>query len=113
MNKRQTIIGLFVVASLSGCYYDNEESLYPKPIVAEVKWSTNIKPIIDVNCATQFCHGAIAISPDLTTYEKVFANRDRIKVRAVVEGTMPISAPLNPSMRDALAKWIDAGAPNN
>jgi hypothetical protein len=113
MKNKILIISCLVVFVFAGCYYDNEEELYGTPIVADVKWSTNIKSIIDVNCATQFCHGVSAISPDLTTYEKVFAHRDRIKARAVVEGTMPKAGPLSPAMRDALAKWLDAGAPNN
>ncbi|MFN4971895.1 MAG: hypothetical protein ACK45I_01785 [Bacteroidota bacterium] len=108
-----TIIGLLTIACMSACYYDKEEELYPAAAVTDFKWSTTIKPIIDVNCATPYCHSASAVSPDLTTYEKVFSNRDRVKARAVTEGTMPKSGPLNTSQRNALAKWIEAGAPNN
>ena len=111
--KKNIIIGLLVITVLSACYHDKEEELYPTATITDVKWSTTIKPIIDVSCATQYCHGTGSVPPELTTYEKVFANKDRVKARAVIEGTMPKSGPLITSQRNALAKWIEDGAPNN
>lgn len=107
----------------SSCKNDNDEEQNPKKEEPQdttttpkdtVSWSLDVKPIIDAKCSISGCH-ANAQSPLLKTYTSVFANRARIKVRAVTEGTMPPSgaSPLNATEKEQLGKWIDAGALNN
>ncbi len=122
------IIALLVVAGIfhSCIKNDNDEEQNPKPKEQEqptdttttpadtVKWSAHIKPIIDTRCAVSGCH-ANSASPNLRTYAQVFANRARIKVRAVNDGTMPPSShtQLTATQKEQLGKWIDAGALEN
>lgn len=103
----------------TGCYYDNEEELYPNAGGSNtpsdsVSYSATIAPMMASNCTTPGCHATGAQSPDLTSYTGVFNNRERVKIRAV-DGPnwMPAAGPMSQSNRTNLGKWIDAGAPNN
>lgn len=103
---------------LSGCYYDNEEELYPNTkndTTTIVRWTVHIKPIIDANCATSGCHSTGAQSPDLSTHQGVFDSKDRVKARAVDgnPSSMPASGLMSAANRDKIAKWIAAGAKND
>lgn len=106
---------------LVGCYYDNEEQLYPNsgntntPDTGVVSYTTTIAPLIATNCATPGCHAAGGLSPNLSTYQGVFNARDRVNARAVnLNPTpMPPSGAMSPANRNALSKWITAGALNN
>lgn len=106
------LLGIFTIA---GCYYDNEEVLYPKPALADsVSFSTHISPLIRQNCAVSGCHAGTQ-SPVLTTHQQIFGTRDRIKARAV-DGSptpMPPTGLLPKEQRDKIASWINAGAPDN
>ena len=104
--------------SLSACYYDKEEELYPNSFsknndTTAVTYALTIAPMLATNCNN--CHKPGGDSPDLTNYSNVFAKKDKIKARAV-DGTptpMPASGLMNLSNRNKLAAWIAAGAPNN
>jgi hypothetical protein len=110
---------LITLASLSGCYYDNEDDLYGKipPIndTTVISYAATIQPMIANNCATSGCHVGGAQSPNLSTYQGVFTSRGNIRSRAV-EGNpswMPAAGPMSEANRNALGKWIDDGALNN
>ncbi len=115
--NKQWMAGL-VMLVFAGCYYDNEEELYPSPAsptnipdTVVVSYSATIAPMIATNCT---CH-SVGQSPNLTTYQGVYNNRGVVKSRAV-NGTpkwMPAAGPMSQANRDSLAKWIDSGAPNN
>jgi hypothetical protein len=111
------VLGLCV---LTGCYYDNEEELYPVTSTTSgqndtipVTYAGDIAPMIAANCATSGCHVANAQVPDLSDYAKLSANITRVKVRAIDLKTMPASGPLSSANIEKLRKWIDAGALNN
>lgn len=118
--KKSWIIGMAMLA-LAGCYYDNEEELYPNSggstttTMDTVSYSTTIAPMMVTNCTTTpGCHISGGTSPNLTTHQGVANNRDLIKERAVTgPNWMPASGPMSKADRDNLGKWIDAGAPNN
>jgi hypothetical protein len=118
MRTKQLII-LLAVFVMAGCYYDNEDELYPNnggtviDTSQTVSYAADIKPIIDGNCATSNCHVSGAQSPALTNYQQTQSNSARIKVRAVEQKDMPSSGPLSASDISKLQKWIDGGSPNN
>lgn len=110
------LLGSFLLA---GCYYDNEEELYPASPnpndTAEVSYAASIQPMIAQNCAIPGCHVANAQSPDLSSYAGLFANKDRAKARAV-DGSptpMPAAGLMSAENRNKLATWIAKGAKNN
>jgi|688.fasta_scaffold76443_3 hypothetical protein len=117
--KNIILISIFTSLFIAGCYYDNEEELFPnsQPTANDTsttaKWSTDIRPIMEVRCATSGCHVSGSQSPALQTYDQVFNNRVRVQVRACIEKTMPAGNALSSSDINKLNNWINAGAPNN
>ncbi len=104
------------IVSFESCYYDSEEELYPnsnQTDTSAVTWTLTVKPIIDQKCATAGCHVSGAQSPDLSTYQGVFNNKDRVKIRATELDNMPAAGALSQVNQDAIAKWINNGAINN
>jgi len=113
-------IWLFFTGSLfiMGCYYDNEEELYPGGAPCDLESITylnDIKPIIDTNCAISGCHVPGTSRKDLTTFQglKDIANDGRLEDRVIVQKDMPPSQPLSKCQMDKIQTWIDAGAPEN
>ncbi len=117
MNKIKLIVIVILVLNFSACYYDKEQTLYPNKFVVDtssVSYAAKVKPIIEGKCATSGCHDATAAgNVKLTTYTEVFAKKDRIKVRSIVEKTMPTAGPLSSTEISTLQRWLDQGAQNN
>lgn len=113
MNKL-ILLGL-ITFGLSSCYYDNGEELYPSTNcdTENLTYTNQIAPIILNNCSASGCHSSGGQPPLLTTYSEVSANLDRIRVRALVEKTMPTSGPLSSCAQEQLNQWIANGAPEN
>lgn len=118
--KKILYLILFGVIGLSGCYYDNEEELYPNSTTSAtdtgtVSYAATIAPMLAANCTTSGCHAANGQPPNLTTYQGVYNNRAVVKSRAVLGSPswMPAAGPMSSGNRNNLGKWIDAGAPNN
>jgi hypothetical protein len=116
----QHLLLTFVFTGLffTGCYYDNEEELYPGSVdcdVTNVDYSTVIKPIADSNCAISGCHVPGTGLPDLTTYVglKTIADNGKLNDRVVVRKDMPPSGPLSNCDIDKIEAWISQGAPEN
>lgn len=82
-----------------------------------VSFSTNIKRIIDANCAG--CHSSTTgTDPNAKakwsydgSYSNAFAKRDLIK-SLVSSGQMPQSGTLPQLVKDSVVCWVDKGAPN-
>lgn len=118
--KKTIYLLLFGILVLSGCYYDNEEELYPnsKQTISDttvISYAATIAPMMASNCTTPGCHASGQQSPDLTTHAGVSANKNIVKSRAV-DGSpswMPAAGAMSKANRDALAKWINDGALNN
>ena len=111
-----SIIALFV----SGCYYDNEQLLYPAPATGgcsgiNAKFSSDVAPIISAKCATAGCHNAASAAGGtvLETYAQISAKAVRIRQRCIVEKTMPPGGGLSTSEIAILNCWISSGIPNN
>lgn len=115
----------FLIATLSSslfsaCYYDNEETLYPKTELpadcdtTSLTYNGKIKAIINQNCAYAGCH-LNGQSPDLSNYDNVVASIERVKIRAIDQRSMPpsnASSTPNNCEISLLKTWIEKGAPN-
>lgn len=109
-----------MVATFTGCYYDNAELLYGgKGIIncttVSATFNATVHPIIQSKCATSGCHNAASASGGsvLETYDQIKAQTARINQRCVLDKTMPTSGPLPSAEIAAIKCWIDSGAPNN
>ena len=110
------LAGLFA----AGCYYDNEEDLYPSNCNTDnVSYATDIAPVVGVNCLV--CHSTAANlgGVRLEGYDaiKVWINNGRL-IGAVRRdpgfSPMPQNAPkLSACFIAKLEKWIADGAQNN
>jgi len=114
---------LIVIAlSVSGCYYDKEELLYPGNSVCDstaVKYSTAVLPIMSASCyschAGNFPSGGIK----LDTYSDLRVQALNGKLYGSISHSagysqMPKNLPQLSACKIATIKgWVDAGAPNN
>ena len=118
--RLSTIIFLFSF-TLSGCYYDKENELYPTKgncdTIGVMTYSGSIAPIMVANC--NICHSAGNPSGSVVT-----SNYDGL---SIVAKTGQLWADVNwegdpmPKGGDKLSvcdlakikKWVDAGSPNN
>jgi hypothetical protein len=83
-------------------------------VLSGTKYSTQIKSIIDTNCAISGCHVAGGAAPiTWTTIENVQSRAGDIKAKTQ-SGEMPKGGPKLPqSQIDLIACWVDDGALNN
>lgn len=113
------LLALAALLLLPGCYYDNEEELYPDTFcdTSAVTWSGTIEPMVQGNCAIPGCHVPGAQSPALTSYSAVKAIADEGKLLGVVVAGspyfMPPSGKLPACDQNKVQTWLDAGAPQN
>lgn len=73
-------IAIIGIATVVGCYYDKEDTLYPKNTTAkcdtvDVSYKNTIAGIMKTNCATSACHagGNPSAGIDLSTYAGIQA----------------------------------------
>lgn len=122
-------LSILVSVSLTSCYYDTEEELYPDSgsIVCDtvsVSYATDIVPIMNSKCSYSGCHAGsnAAAGIPLETYagvkEYLVANKARFISSIIWDGNasnMPKSA--STKMIDCnintIRAWINAGYPNN
>ena len=72
-------------------------------------YSRDIQPMFKSRCT--MCHGPGKMNPkDWTDYKTAVANKDVMKLRVVVQKTMPMGGWDQPS-RDKVGAWIDGGTP--
>jgi hypothetical protein len=112
---------LLVVSTVllnQGCYYDNEEELYPYAFcdsIDNVTYTSNIEQITKANCATSGCHTGTSPAGGLflDTYQQVktIGEDGRMSTRALVMQDMPPSGPLSACEMEAIQQWINNGTP--
>jgi hypothetical protein len=105
--------------AFSGCYYDKDEQLYPNDpshaktadCEAQLTYSSGIQTLISENCAYSGCHVSGSISPNLSTYDLVKSNKNKIVDRAITKKDMPKPTGMSSCNITKLKNWIDAGLP--
>jgi len=116
-NRQSIILALFILLGAS-CTNDKAELLNPpQKNACDTLNATfvTVKSIITTKCSSSRCHGAAGAKGGviLETYDQIKSKSDRIKQRAIIEKTMPPSAPLSTNDIAVLQCWFDAGMPNN
>jgi hypothetical protein len=107
---------MVVMLGSPGCYYDNEEELYPSNfcVTENISFNTSIRPLIQTRCALPGCHAGM-VSPDLTQDQNIhaIANDGRLKARVIdrIPPAMPPTGPLPSCETQQLQAWLDQGAP--
>ena len=126
MNMKNVVFlaaAALVLLSISSCYYDRESDLYPqaKCDVDSVKWSTTIRPIINLSCAYVGCHGGGTASGgiDLTAYAGVFGIAQNGSLVGSIEHQSNYTAMPNNNSKlpdcqiTQIRAWVAAGSQQN
>ncbi len=115
------IMALLFALSSTGCYYNNEEDLYPMNFcdTASVGYAAAIRPIIEAHCAIPGCHvpGGEG-NGDFTTYTALRAKVDGGSLLpSINQESNAVAMPPNGRLSDCeIAKitlWVQQGAPQN
>ena len=117
------IATLTFVALLLSCSYNKEQLPVPEAVPVDqnlpvITYTSHAKAIIDTKCAN--CHSSTPLpadyqmTPFLSNYAEVNNQKDRIEVRALVQGSMPEASSsrglLTQLEKDTIQMWIDQGA---
>lgn len=115
-----------IALSLTGCYNDNREDLYPQPPISScdtsvTAFAATIQPIITQNCALSGCHSgsAPAAGYDFTTYGGVKASVDAGRLLGALKhesgySSMPKNGTKLPDCEILkIETWKNRGAKNN
>jgi hypothetical protein len=115
------LIALALLLLIPGCYYDNEEELYPAVITCDtisVSYSSSVAPILTNSC--NGCHSSASASGGvvLDSYSQASVYALNGKLYGVVSHTRGSPMPKGGSKIDncsiaKIKKWAAAGAPNN
>jgi hypothetical protein len=82
-------------------------------VLSGIKLSVEIKTIIDASCAVSGCHVSGGAAVSFTTLANIISNAGQIK-SLTQSGTMPKGGDKLPQEQlNAIACWVDDGAPNN
>lgn len=123
---KQNIIFLFIISlccisTISGCYYDKEEWLYPDSAcdTTAVTYSTKVLPIVTSSCYS--CHAGSTPSGGvrLDSYNSLNTYVQNGKFWGAIShasgfSPMPKNASkLSECKLTIIRKWLDEGAPNN
>ena len=106
-------------AILSGCYYDNEENVYPKIVSStcdtlNINYVKNIEPLLNQYCTS--CHGVDGSGGiSLNSYDLVKASAERVYGSiAQLSGYSPMPQNGN-KLTDCKTRmvriWIDSNMP--
>ncbi len=126
--KKQLLIASTLIAIVTACAKKSVEEIAPAPVVtplpapapgtppvvvAKVKYTTDIKTIMDTKCAVSGCHEVNGVSPNLTNYNDVKGNITTILNRMNMgQGTgsfMPQGGAKTQTDIDKVTKWQTDG----
>ncbi len=95
-----------VVSDASGCEVAQEVK-----VKSGISFSGSVSEIIKNDCATSGCHNGSRF-PDLRVFKNIHDNASQIKV-VTGNGSMPPGGTLTQAEINAIACWVDDGAPAN
>lgn len=115
---------LLILLGASGCYYDNEEDLYPVPFVPlcdtlSISYQTHVQPLLATHCYT--CHDAASqfgnVNLEVFSSLQIFAQNGSL-LGALSHlpdySPMPQGGNRLPDCEIAqINAWIQAGSPQN
>lgn len=121
MARRIIKILLPAVILISGCYYDNEEDLYPSnPCVTEdMSYANDIAPIIQANCFACHSTGSNLAGILLDSYSGLKQAVDNGRLLGAINhlsGFSPMpkdASKLSACNIQKIESWVNAGTPNN
>jgi uncharacterized membrane protein len=108
-----SIVVVFSIVFISCSKKDSDETSTPPPSAncsgTPGPLFTAVKNMMQANC--QSCHNNSIANGGMnwTVDCNIVANKDRIKIRAVEQGTMPPTGALPQSEKDKITAWINAG----
>ena len=112
---RNLLSTLIILVVVSACGNENIEDLAAVGPCDDVSLTTDVIPIMDVNCTFSGCHLNSTSIPDFSDPDVIIANASRIKAR-VINRTMPPSSSgltLTQEEINTISCWVDSDAPNN
>jgi hypothetical protein len=112
---------VLALLSWAGCYYDNEEDLYPDTgcKTDDVTYSGVIAPILQANCNVCHAAGIQLGGVILDSHDKVLVQVNNGRLLGSIKrepgfSPMPQNQPKLPDCTiEKIEVWIQNGAPNN
>ncbi len=102
--KKILFLALISLGLWTGCSKDITTTPYTPSCKGVKSYKTDVAPIIESACAG--CH------QNFGNYSQLYYSRNSVR-SMVVSGQMPPGGSLSTAQKDAIACWIDSGAPNN
>ncbi len=120
MGKYKLVFWIGLVFLAASCTSKNEGDIEPPNnacVTVGLRYSIDIKPIVDVSCANANCHSpAGGQLPFYDTRVGLINNEQKIRERINLPDGSPSKMPLGGSLSDCniekLEAWFDDGAPN-
>ncbi len=114
--KKLILLTPFILVSVFSCTKDSTTT-NTNCVTSNMKFSSDIKPLIVSNCNGSSCHNATdkASNIDLSAYAgiKAIANSGRL-ISTINSGSMPKNASkLSQCNIDKIQSWVTAGALDN
>ncbi len=120
-NLLTILIVIITTGSISGCYYDKAELLYPSAScdTSSVTYSAKIQNIIQTNCYS--CHadsaiGSFGINLDSYANLKLYAENGELMNRITTTDPSIMMPKGGPKLADCdinkIRAWINNGTPN-
>ncbi len=119
------ILLAFIAISITGCYYDNKQELYPLATgvcdTTKVEYAKDIAPIVSLYCGASGCHDAGTGSAGVKTnnYDNLKEAVNAGRLVGAINATSGFSpmpkggAKMSTCNLNKIQAWINAKMPNN
>lgn len=121
---RLSLLSIVLVLSLSSCYYDKGDKLYPDAAICDtinMNYTSSIKPILQTNCIDKGCHttsanfGGVVLENYLGAKASVTGDKLINALKYISGGAknMPPTGKLSDCEINKVEAWIRRGTPEN